>query len=109
MACEYSPKNVSDQPRRRSGDGTHAAGGQALAIGKVGADRRRARLERARRSALRAAPERSARAVAASGVQARALPRRGGRLLPQPKLAEALRVRQLARRGRSGRAEIGTV
>src|SRR5258707_13941816 len=91
--CEYSRKNVSDPPRRRSGDGTHAAAGQALAVGEVGADRRRARLERARRRAPRAGRERSARAVAAPGVQARALPRRGGRLLPEPELAKALRVR----------------
>src|SRR5882762_9773398 len=45
--------------------------------------------------------------MAASGIQAGAVPRRVGRLLPQPLLAAAVRVRELAGRGGEGRAAIG--
>src|SRR6266581_7233054 len=73
----------------------------------MGADRRADRFKGARLGGARAAAGQREHAMAASGIQAGAVPRRVGRLLPQPLLAEALRVRELAGGGREGRAAIG--
>src|SRR6266571_4985805 len=73
----------------------------------MGADRRAHRFERTRLGGAGAAAGRREHAMAASGIQAGTLPRRVGRLLSQPLLAPALRVRELAGGGRKGRAAIG--
>src|SRR5437879_10304189 len=73
----------------------------------MGADRRADRFERTRLGGAGAAAGQREHAMAASGVQAGTLPRRVGGVLPQPVLAAALRVRELAGGGRKGRAAIG--
>src|SRR5438046_4716452 len=73
----------------------------------MGADRRAARFERTRRGSAGAAAGQGEHAMAASGIQAGTLPRRVARVLPQPLLAAALRVRELAGGEREGRAAIG--
>src|SRR5204862_2299345 len=73
----------------------------------MGADRRAARFERTRRGSAGAAAGQGEHAMAASGIQAGALPGRVRSVLPQPLLAAALRVRELAGGEREGRAAIG--
>src|SRR5438309_9019083 len=69
----------------------------------MGADRCAGRFERTRLGGAGAASGQREHAVASSGIQAGTLPRRVGRVLPQPLLTAAVCVRELAGGGREGR------
>src|SRR5882724_9234491 len=95
LLLSIAGKDALSEPWRRSRDGTHAAP-ESVAAREMGAGRRAARQRKRRGRPAAAARRCPKRAMAASGIHARAVSRRIRGLLSQSRLAATLCVRQLA-------------